>query len=89
VGYRDLAGNRHFQTFGRRKEAEDFAASVETDERRGDYVDPKLRHERLSAYWPRFLDSKPRRPATRDLYAWLFASYVEPTFGTRVGLYQP
>jgi integrase len=84
VGYRDPAGKRHFQTFDRRKDADDFAASIETDKKRNEYQDPKLRQVTLGEYWPRFLDSKPRRPATRDLYTRLFSSYIEPTFGNRI-----
>jgi integrase len=82
VRYWASAGTQRSQTFRTRKEAERCASTVEADQHRGAWIDPRAGRITFAEYAERWMDQhKDRhRPRTRDLYAGLLRNHIEPTF---------
>src|SRR6478735_6134597 len=68
-------------TFATKTEARAWLASVETDQRRGDFVDPRSGAERFGTYAQRWLDERDLRPRTRETYESQLV-WILDTFGT-------
>jgi integrase len=64
VRWRDLAGKQCKENFSRKAEAEKRASDVESDLRRGRYVDPKLGRQSFAAAAQQWAKNAPHRPST-------------------------
>lgn len=74
------------KTFPTKDQADEFAASVETDRRRGTALDPRRGAETFTEYAARWIDTRrvrggPLAPKTRELYGVLLRVHIEPVFG--------
>ena len=70
------------RTFKRRKDADAYANTVETDKLRGGVVDPRASRVTLEVWCRSWLANRSDlRPTTRSLYAYLLDSYVLPALG--------
>ena len=82
VRYYGPDGKRHAKTFPRKREAVLFAATVEADKARGEWVDPQLARTRLGEYVATYLRTLAHlRPSSRLKVEGHFRNYVLPTFG--------
>jgi integrase len=84
VRYRDPDRVMRARTFDKKIEAERFAASVETDKARGEYVDPragKVTVTQWSGDW--IATTKHLKPKTREGYESLLRRHILPRFGTK------
>lgn len=72
-------------TFTTKTEARAWLASVQTDLRRGDFVDPRSGAERFGIYAQRWLDDRDLRPRTRETYesrlTWILDMFSETRLG--------
>lgn len=91
VRYYGPDGKRRAKTFTRRREADQFAATVEADKSRGQWVDPAQTRTRFATYVASYLDTLSHlRPSSRLKVEGHLRNYVLPTFGgLRVGDIRP
>lgn len=91
VRYRDPTRRERAKTFPRRIDAERFAASIDTDVARGQYVDAVLGRESFSDFsqeW--FATTGHLKPKTRVGYESILRTHLVPTFGNRpIGSVRP
>lgn len=70
------------QTFARKKDAEQWLSEVETDIRRGDWLNPDAGRVSFREYASVWVDERPNlRPKTVQLYEYLLRRHLFPTFG--------
>jgi integrase len=82
VRYRDPSGKQRSKTFKRQVDAKAFRLDVETDKRRGTYIDPQAGAVPLSVYAERWQATRAdRAAATRDRDASYLRSLILPAFG--------
>lgn len=84
-------GRRHAKTFQRKREAEQFAATVEADKACGQWVDPAQMRTCFSTYVASYLDTLAHlRPSSSLKVEGHLRNYILPTFGDlRVGDIRP
>ena len=81
VRYRDPAGTQQTKAFTRQVDAKAFAADVESDKRRGSYIDPQAGNVTFAEYAKRWQQTRrDKAQATRDRDASYLRSMVLPTF---------
>lgn len=91
VGYRGPDRRQRHKTFTRKADAELFAATVETDQARGDWTDPRLGKITV-AEWARQVEASRlnRRRSTIARDDTYLRSFILPTFGdSRLADVQP
>jgi integrase len=82
-----IGGRQVSKTFARRKDADDFLHSTHHAKDRGLAVDPRAGRISLGEYAATWLSERrtpagePLRRTTKDLYAHLLRTHIEPTFG--------
>jgi integrase len=83
VRYRDPNRRDRSKTFDTKAKAEAFAASVETDIDRGDYLDPRLGRKAFGDWAQEWLEarSKEIKPTTFISYEGLLNGHLLPAFG--------
>src|SRR4051794_20540094 len=83
--FRDPQGRQRKKTFRTKKEAEHFAATVQTDRWAGRWVDPASGKATLAEYAQLWLETRPRplRPRTAELYEGLLRLHILPDLGQR------
>ena len=82
VRYRGTDGTEHSKTFRTRRDADRFAATVETDKLRGSWVDPKGARITLEEYATSWLATRNGlRPRTRETYESQLHLHVRPELG--------
>ncbi|MFV0307829.1 MAG: hypothetical protein ACK5OX_08810 [Desertimonas sp.] len=80
--YRDDRGGVHYRYFVTKGEADAYLARVRTDQLRGEWLDPRLGRTTVSEWAETFMQSKRDiRLRTRELYDWMLALHILPTFG--------
>lgn len=67
-------------TFATKTDARRWLSSVETDLVRGDHFDESAGSLKLSTYALRWLDERPLRPRTREMYESQLRKWILPTF---------
>lgn len=83
VRYRLPSGQTRTKTFRVRKDANQFAATVEADKARGGLVDPRSGRVTLAAYASGWLAERPNlRPRTVELYEGLLRLHILPALGS-------
>ncbi len=84
VRYRDPTGKQRSKTFKRQVDAKAFMLDVETDKRRGTYIDPQVGDTTFGVYAERWQTARvDKAPATRDRDASYLRSMILPTFTDR------
>jgi integrase len=79
--YRSPDGREHARNFSREADAKRFAASVETDRARGQWIDPKLPKTRFGDYAAEWFDSMSHvRPGTRLNIEGRLRNHINPFF---------
>ena len=82
VRYRAPDGRQHKRTFPRRGDAERYAATIEVDKLRGEWVDPKLGKMTFGEWVEKWQASEGRlRASTRAQHASILKVHILPTFG--------
>lgn len=82
VRYRDEARKQRKRSFARKVDAQHFANSVETDLRRGDWIDPRLGQELFSTWAEKWQATiADRKPKTRESYESIVSNHLLPRFG--------
>lgn len=80
--YRDPSGRQRSKSFTRKSDARAFLAAVETDKRRGQWVDPRTSRIAFSDYAGHYLAEKLSiRPRTLDKYTSSLRNHLVPAFG--------
>lgn len=88
VRYRDPSGRVRTKTFRRRKDADTFANTTETDKVRGTWIDPTAGRIAFKDYADQWIRERTTRrskrlaPRTVQTYRYLLHSRILPTFGT-------
>lgn len=83
VRYVGPDGRERAKTFGRKADADRFAASVETDKARGEWIDPRLGKTTVAEWAEGWLGRLAHvQPKTRVGYESLLKTCVLPAFGT-------
>lgn len=75
------------RTFASKTEAGRYLAAVETDQQRGDWIDPRAGTETFGSYAQRWLvrrrvKGQPLAPRTAELYRWQLNKHVLPALGS-------
>ena len=83
VRYRDPDRVERSRTFERKIDAERFAAEVESDITRGDYLDPRAGQVLLVDWADKWLSTVSVKPKTKASYESLLRSRILPAFGRR------
>jgi integrase len=84
VRYRDPDRVMRARTFDKKVEAERFAASVETDKARGEYVDPRAGRVTVTQWAEDWIATTSHlKPKTREGYESLLRRHILPRFGTK------
>jgi integrase len=84
VRYRDPDGRQRSKTFKRQVDAKAFMLDVETDKRRGTYIDHRAGGTLVAEYAARWESSRvDKAAATRGRDGSYLRSLILPTFGTR------
>lgn len=84
ASYRDPLGKERTRRHRTRAEADRWLATVKTDLRRGDYVEPRLARTLFSEWAREWLSTTAHlRPKTRVGYESALRVHVMPTFGDR------
>ena len=84
VRYRDPTGTPRTKTFKRQVDARAFADDVETDKRRGTYIDPNAGTVTFAEYAHRWLATRAHlAPATLDRDRSYLSAMILPTFANR------
>lgn len=82
VRYRDDSRRQRKKSFERKVDAQRFAASVETDLMRGDWIDPDRGRELFGDWADRWLATiVDRKPKTRESYESIVHKHLRPRFG--------
>ena len=82
VRYRAPDGTQHKKTFVRRGDAERFAAGVEVDKLRGEWVDPRLGTMTFAEWVEKWQATEGRlRSSTRAQHKSILANHILPKFG--------
>lgn len=83
--YRDANGRSRSQTFKRKQGAQDFLDDASTDQRRGDWIDPKSRRDTFDHWADRWwaTTTAKLRPTTRRGYHGVLERHVRPYFTGR------
>lgn len=82
--YRDLNGRSRSKTFDRKQDADRFLDDTSTDQRRGEWIDPRTRRDTFDAWADRWWATTVRlRPTTRRGYHGLLERHVRPYFASR------
>lgn len=82
VRYRDDARRQRKRTFDRKVDAQRFAATVETDLVRGDWIDPKRGQELFGTWADKWLKTiADRKPKTRESYESIVERHLRPRYG--------
>lgn len=83
VRYRDPNGRQRARNFGRKTDATRFAASVETDKIRGDWLDPRLGRVTFAEWADEWLGQLSHlKPKTQLDYGVTLRRHVLPALGT-------
>lgn len=86
----DDVEHRARSTFATKRDAEAFLAGVRTDLERGTWVDVDAGKITLAEYSARWLEERPLRPRTVELYEGLLRLHIRPTFAkTNLGDLKP
>lgn len=83
VRYRDPDRVEKARTFTKKCDADNFAATIESDILRGDYVDPRAGKVALNDWAAKWVATLTVKPRTRVSYESLLRSRILPTFGKR------
>ncbi|MPZ69903.1 MAG: tyrosine-type recombinase/integrase [Actinobacteria bacterium] len=83
VRYRDPDRVERSKTFAKKSEAEDFAATIETEILRGDYIDPRAGKVKLEDWAAKWLTTITVKPKTKAQYEGSLRSRILPIFGKR------
>ena len=84
VRYRDPDSKERSKNFARKKDADDFLATVSADVLRGDYIDPRQGKVTVAEFADRWQATRSHlAQATRDQDRHYLASLVLPAFGAR------
>ncbi len=83
VRYRDPDRVEKARTFAKKTDAEKFAATIETDILRGDYVDPRAGKVALNEWSEKWAAGLTVKPKTKSGYESLLRSRILPVFGKR------
>jgi integrase len=83
VRYRDPQRRDRSKTFRTKGQAEDFAAAIETDINRGQYLDPRLGKKTLGEWAREWLDARKKeiKPRTFMGYEGILRTHILPAFG--------
>ena len=82
--YRDPNGRSRSKTFARKADAQDFLDDSSTDQRRGEWIDPRQRRLRFDEWADRWWSTTVRlQPATRRGYWMKLERHVRPYFAGR------
>jgi integrase len=82
VRYRDPARRERVRTFPRRVDAERFAATIDTDIARGQYIDPALGRTSFADFSREWLVTTGHlKPKTREGYESILRTHLMPAFG--------
>lgn len=82
VRYRDESRRQRKKSFDRKVDAQRFAASVETDLNRGDWIDPDRGRELFGDWADKWLaTTADRKPKTRETYESIVRKHLMPRFG--------
>jgi integrase len=81
VDYVDQQGDRHIQTFERKREADDHHASVKVDVRKGLHTSNKLTVKDAAADWLTWVAGEQREPTTVAFYKNHVVKYIVPRLG--------
>ena len=81
VRYRDPDGRQRKRTFHKKRDANDYAATVEADKLRGAYVDRNAARETFRAYADRWLAAQMFAPSTRAVVKSRLKNHVYPILG--------
>lgn len=84
VNYREPDGRRRRKTFLKRADAEGFAAGVETDKRRGAYLDPDAGRITFKGYAEDWLTNQTTEPTTRERIEGRLRVHVYPVLGSKM-----
>ena len=76
------SGKRYTRTDPLRRVVAEWAAELETQIRRGDFVDPNAGKVTLSAWWEKWSELQQVEATTASKRETLWRLYVEPAFGT-------
>lgn len=83
VRYRDPDRVERSKTFAKKGDAEDFAATIETEILRGDYIDPRAGKVILEDWAAKWLTTITVKPKTKAQYEGSLRSRILPIFGKR------
>ena len=86
VRYREPGGRTARQrekTFPRKREADAFAAKMESEKNRGVYLDPSRGSITVRAWSEEWLSNQPLAPGTRRNYSGFFRIYLVPELGNK------
>jgi integrase len=84
VQYRDPSGRQRARSFARKSDTKSFAAAVETDKRRSEWLDPRLGKIRSGSYATQWLATKgDLRPRPRRNVEGRVRNHILPTFADR------
>ncbi|MGH2718384.1 MAG: tyrosine-type recombinase/integrase [Actinomycetota bacterium] len=91
VLYRDPVGRQRARSFARKTDAKAFAAAVETDKRRSEWMDPRLAKVRFSSFAEEWFATKADlRPRPRVNVEGRLRNHILPAFGNwAIGGIQP
>jgi integrase len=82
VRYRGPDGTQHKRTFARRGDADRFAAGVEVDKMRGDWVDPRLGKMTFAEWVAKWQATEGRlRSSTRAQHESILRTHILPEYG--------
>lgn len=84
VNYREPDGRKRRKTFLRKADAETFAASVETDKRRGTYLDPNAGRITFRRYAEEWLANQSVEATTREVTLVRLRVHVFPVLGPKM-----
>jgi integrase len=78
------SGRQREKSFGRdRREAQDFALKIEYDKRARTFIDPKAGEILFRKYSDEVVGHRIVAESTREVYASLLRTHINPTFGNR------
>lgn len=90
VIFREPDGRQRYKTFARKADADAFADGVETDKRRGQYIDPSAGKTTFEAYATEWLELQTFELSTKEAVALRLRLHVFPILGRRpIGSLKP
>jgi integrase len=83
VDYADGSGERHIQTFSRKKEADDYHATVRVDVRKGLHIAPSksVTVAEAAEAWIKRVEAEGRERGTVEMYKQHVRLHIEPELG--------